>query len=125
MFLFRKTDILKVEGVIGCIKKFKERKARYKPEMALLVKTTNGIEAKSLQISKPKLRIEDNYNDDFIEIHNTIIKRLSRKNDKGLVLLHGKPGTGKTSYIRYLISKLKKDVIFLRQIWPGLLQILT
>jgi ATP-dependent 26S proteasome regulatory subunit len=29
------------------------------------------------------------------------------------VLLHGKPGTGKTSYIRYLIGSLKKKVIFL------------
>ena len=28
-------------------------------------------------------------------------------------MLHGKPGTGKTSYIRYLIASVKKDVIFL------------
>ena len=112
-FLFRKTDILKVETIISEIKKFKVRKAKYKPEMSLLVNTIHGIDAKSLQISKPNLKIEDNYNDDFKEIHQTIIKRLSRKNDKGLVLLHGKPGTGKTSYIRYLISTLKKDVIFL------------
>jgi len=59
------------------------------------------------------MNIEDNYNDDFKEIHKTIIKRLTTKNDKGLVLLHGKPGTGKTSYIRYLASLVKKDVIFL------------
>jgi hypothetical protein len=112
-FLFRKTDISKVEAVINEIKNFKERKARRKPEISLLVNTKYGIEAKSMQILKPKLCIEDNYNDDFKEIHQTIIKRLSKKNDKGLVLLHGKPGTGKTSYIRYLISTLKKDVIFL------------
>jgi len=30
-----------------------------------------------------------------------------------LVLLHGTPGTGKTSYIRYLTSQVKKEVIFL------------
>ena len=78
-----------------------------------MVNTQHGIDTKSLQISKPKLSIEDNYNDDFREIHQTIFKRLSMKNDKGLVLLHGKPGTGKTSYIRYLISSLKKNVIFL------------
>jgi ATP-dependent 26S proteasome regulatory subunit len=46
-------------------------------------------------------------------ISKRFIKRLSKKNDKGLVLLHGKPGTGKTSYIRYLISTLRKNVIFL------------
>ena len=95
------------------MKKFRERREKRKPEISLLVNTKIGMVTKSLEITKPRLNIEDNYNDDFAEIHQTIIKRLSKKNDKGLVLLHGKPGTGKTSYIRYLISSLKKDVIFL------------
>ena len=38
--------------------------------------------------------------------------RLSQKNDKGIVLLHGLPGTGKTTYLRYLIGKIKKRVLF-------------
>ena len=88
-------------------------KAKHKPEMSLLVNTKHGIETKSFLISKPKLSIDDNYNDDFKEIHQTIMKRLSKKNDKGLVLLHGRPGTGKTSYVRHLISSINKDVIFL------------
>lgn len=112
-FLFRKTDIGKVESVINGMKKFRERREKRKPEISLLVNTKIGMVTKSLEITKPRLNIGDNYNDDFAEIHQTIIKRLSKKNDKGLVLLHGKPGTGKTSYIRYLISSLKKDVIFL------------
>lgn len=112
-FLFRKTDVVKVEAIIYGIQKYREKKLRKKPEMALLVSSRYGIDTKALQISKPKLCIEDNYNDDFKEIHQTILKRLSRKNDKGLVLLHGKSGTGKTSYIRYLISCLRKNVIFL------------
>jgi len=111
-FLFRKTDLKKIELIIARIKRFK-RKIRRKPELSLLVITRSGIDTKSLKITKPRLHIEDNYNDDFKEIHQTILKRLTRKNDKGLVLLHGKPGTGKTSYIRYLISSVKKDVIFL------------
>lgn len=112
-FLFRATEIDKVESVINGIQKFKARKANRSPEISLLVNTMHGIDTKSLKISKPKLNIEDNYNNDFKEIHQIILKRLSKKNDKGLVLLHGKPGTGKTSYIRHLISLLKKDVIFL------------
>jgi hypothetical protein len=103
----------KVEGIISEIRKFKIRKSKCKPEISLLMVTRNGIETKSLTITKPKLSIEDNYNNDFGEIHQTIMKRLSRNNDKGLVLLHGKPGTGKTSYIRYLITSLRKNVIFL------------
>ena len=113
-FLFRKTDILRIESIISSIKKFRKReRTRQKPEISLLVNGRMGITTKSMEIAKPRLSIEDNYNSDFPEIHQTILKRLSKKNDKGLVLLHGKPGTGKTSYIRYLISSLKKNVIFL------------
>jgi predicted AAA+ superfamily ATPase len=112
-FLFRKTEIAKVEQIINGIKKFRIKKARRKPEISLLVSTKRGMDTKSLSISKPRLKLEDNYNDDFKAVHQVIMKRLSRKNDKGHVLLHGKPGTGKTSYIRYLISSLRKNVIFL------------
>jgi hypothetical protein len=111
--LFKQTRISKVQEIICTLRKFKARKQRRKPEISLLISTMRGIDTKGLEISKPKLKIEDNYNDDFKEIHETILKRLLKKNDKGLVLLHGKAGTGKTSYIRYLISSLKKDIIFL------------
>ena len=40
-----------------------------------------------------------------------------------LGLLHGKPGIGKTPYIRYLISLLK-DVIFLPPTWPVITNLL-
>jgi SpoVK/Ycf46/Vps4 family AAA+-type ATPase len=83
-----------------------------------------------MKITRPKLSVEDNYNDDFAPVHQTILSRLHKKNDKGLVLLHGKPGTGKTSYIRYLITKIKKPVIFLPPNMaasitdPGLMEVL-
>jgi hypothetical protein len=112
-FLFQHTEIRKVEDVIQGIRKFRERKARRKPEIALLVNSRFGLDAKELEIIKPKINIEENYNDDFLEVHKTILKRLSKKNDKGIVLLHGNNGTGKTYYIRYLISKINKKVIFL------------
>ncbi|RZJ77805.1 MAG: AAA family ATPase, partial [Chryseobacterium sp.] len=112
-FLFRDTASKRIEGLVGQIKKFKHKKSRCKPMMSLLVMTKNGIDVKPLKINRTKLNIEDNYNDDFEEIHHTIMRRLSKKNDKGLVLLHGKPGTGKTSYIRFLIAELKKEVVFL------------
>lgn len=130
-FLFRNTALSKIEEVIAAIHKFKKRKEKRKPEISLLMNTADGIRTKSFQITKPRLSIDDNYNDDFKEIHKIILKRLSKKNDKGLVLLHGKPGTGKTSYIRSLIASLKKNVIFLPPDMadaitnPGLLSVLT
>lgn len=112
-FLFNKTELEVVEKIISSLIKFKKRKKRKTPEIKLLVNSQSGIQLKSLEISKPKLNIADNYNDDFLDVHKIIHQRLSLKNDKGLVLLHGKPGTGKTSYIRYLIASLKKEVVFL------------
>lgn len=112
-FLFRETNIEKVEKVVNEIKRFRQRVSTKKSEISLLFSERNRIETKTMIITKPKLNIEDNYNDDFAKIHQTIIRRLSKINDKGLVLLHGRPGTGKTSYIRYLISSIKKNVIFL------------
>ncbi|WP_190300489.1 AAA family ATPase [Rufibacter hautae] len=112
-FLFRKTAITKIEEIIKGIRKFRKRKERRKPEISVLVQSSKGIVSKTLKVLKPKLNIEDNYNSDFKDVHQTILKRLSKNNDKGIVLLHGKPGTGKTSYIRYLVSSLKKNVIFL------------
>lgn len=112
-FLFRKTEVSKIEKIIVSVQKFKIKKQRNKPVISLLVNSMMGIEATPFKVTKPKLNIEDNYNDDFKDIHKVILKRLSKMNDKGLVLLHGKPGTGKTSYIRFLIRSLKKDVIFL------------
>lgn len=111
-FLFKKTPLSKVEEIISHFNKFKEKEKRT-PKLSLLINTSKGINTKSMEITKPRLNIEDNYNNDFKEIHKTILKRLSKKNDKGLVLLHGKPGTGKTSYIRFLTASLKKKVIFL------------
>ena len=112
-FLYRKTDCNLVNRIVNEVKKFKKWKTHKKPKIELLVTNSSGLTTKTMNISKPKLSIEDNYNDDFLPVHQTILSRLRKKNDKGLVLLHGKPGTGKTSYIRYLIAKTRKSVIFL------------
>jgi broad-specificity NMP kinase len=64
------------------------------------------------QISIPKtFDLELNYGEDFIEINNKIKDSLN-KHSAGLYMFHGPPGTGKTTYIKYLASSLQKDVIF-------------
>jgi ATP-dependent 26S proteasome regulatory subunit len=50
-------------------------------------------------------------------------ERLNTDNDKGIILLHGDPGTGKTTYIKYLTSLIKKkEVLFVP---PSMIEILS
>lgn len=121
-FLFNEEQTEKAALIIAEIITFKRKENKKAQEINLLLNGSYGIETSALKISKPKLKIQENYNDDFLEIHQTIYNRLKKNNDKGLILLHGKPGTGKTSYIRYLIASVKKKIIFLP---PNMANILT
>jgi hypothetical protein len=96
---------------------YKERQRRQPFEINLIVHSSEGLELKAMEIKRTKLDIDLFYEDDFKETDAIIRQRLNKKNDKGIVLLHGLPGTGKTTYLRYLIGKIKKRVLFLS---PGI-----
>ena len=81
-------------------------------EINLITKGDYGLELTKMDVKRTKLDLNLFYEDDFGAIHDTIIKRLNKKDDKGIVLLHGIPGTGKTTYLRYLVGKIKKKVLF-------------
>lgn len=73
------------------------------------VEPTGELYVKDFSLDK-KFKISDlnvHYGDDFKIFHNGLFKRL-KTDKKGLVLLHGVPGTGKTFYIRYLLQQLSK-----------------
>jgi len=55
--------------------------------------------------------LELNYGKEFKKVNDKIIESLN-DNHSGLYMFHGPPGTGKSTYIKYLASVLKKDVIF-------------
>jgi hypothetical protein len=92
---------------------FKERQRRQPLEINLIVQSGSRLELKAMEIKRTKLDLDLFYDDDFKETDNIIRQRLNKNNDKGIVLLHGLPGTGKTTYLRYLIGKIKKRVMFL------------
>jgi len=102
-----------VTDVTELVNRFKERQRRQPLEINLVVQARNRLELKAMEIKRTKLDLDLFYEDDFKEPEALIRKRLSQKNDKGIVLLHGLPGTGKTTYLRYLIGKIKKRVLFL------------
>lgn len=82
----------------------------FKPQIRWVLRNSRGnIETKYMEIT-PKGNIDENYNDDFKPI-NDKINKLIHQDDSCIMILHGKPGTGKTSYIRDLIGT-NSDVKF-------------
>jgi hypothetical protein len=82
--------------------------------IALVIQTNRGYDTTTFELPKQKLDIELGYGKSFKPIHEKIIHKLNEKKSKGLVLLHGTPGTGKTHYLKYLASKIKnKRVLFI------------
>jgi hypothetical protein len=99
--------------LLGIIKTYKLPKV-VKNKIYVVFRSQHGFQKKPFDVKKKnKIDIQDNYNDDFPDISNEIIQKLNNTKKTGLVILHGEPGTGKTTYIRYLASKIKRDIIFI------------
>lgn len=72
----------------------------------------DGFSTNTLLIKTVDLNVKENYNDDLPD--DKIKEFLQADSESGLLILHGKPGTGKTTYIRNLIRELSdKDFLIL------------
>lgn len=58
--------------------------------------------------------LDMNYGKKFVVVHNDIMNKLTKDNS-GMILLYGDPGTGKTFYLRHLIKVMSvhKNIIFI------------
>lgn len=86
-----------------------------KGKIHLLKSTSYGFETEAFELSKPTIDLDLNYGKDFGKLHKNIVDTVRGNNDNKakLVLLHGLPGTGKTTYLKYLAHELGKKVLFL------------
>ena len=100
------------EELLAKFKLHKSKESEDEFNIHIITIDQGSLDLKQLEIKPAKLDVELFYNDDFKEVDAVIKERLSKDNDKGIVLLHGLPGTGKTTYLRHLIGSLTKKVLF-------------
>lgn len=112
--LFYKKDcntIVKKE-YIKFLSDFIHNKSPEKKKFYMLVKDKRELLLQSFPVSNSEIDIENNYNEDLGLVHSKIQDFLTDEKRNGLVLLHGKPGTGKTNYLRHIISTTSQKIIF-------------
>lgn len=93
-----------VEELTSELKKF-YKKRPLPPNNVYTVAYENGFYLNKLPTKDfSNLDILMNYNDDFVAENESIKKFVEADDDSGLLILHGSKGTGKSTYIRHLIS---------------------
>lgn len=96
-----------VEFVVNSREKYKTYVEEIKDKTFYTISAgQHGFELEDLdiKIAHTDEIIQSNYNDDFSKA-DLKIKTCIDDDNKGLILLHGIPGSGKTSYIKHLITR--------------------
>lgn len=79
-----------------------EKKDEKKSEIGIMTRTPSGYTTKYVDFDKMDIDIEKTYNDD-IPIDR--IDKFITDDASGLALFYGEPGTGKSTFIKYLVQK--------------------
>jgi hypothetical protein len=77
-----------------------------------IILTQWGLEIEPISTSIETDGIDEYYNSETFKSTNKLIKSI-KKSDKGLSILYGDRGMGKTSIVNYISSKLDRIVIFI------------
>lgn len=104
-------DFENIKDEVEKIKKYKNE-PKLISKIHIITKNHYGFGLKEFPISKVKVDIRLNYGEEFEEKNKFILKSLKDNNKSGIIMLDGLPGTGKSTYIKYLTNKVDKKFIF-------------
>ncbi len=92
--------------------KYLEQYASIEAKISILMKENDDLRFKKHKIKPLPINLKTMYNTDFLPVHKKILHDLTNTN-KGVVMLHGISGSGKTNYLKWLTSQVPdKDFIF-------------
>jgi hypothetical protein len=96
------------------VSRLRKNEEREEKSFSMIVRDEYAnFELHDFSLKAEKVELGLYYNDDLLEIHPEIVGFLNDKDASGLVLLHGLPGTGKTSYLRHLIRETNAHFIYI------------
>ncbi|MCC6762608.1 MAG: AAA family ATPase [Chitinophagaceae bacterium] len=81
--------------------------------LQIIVSKRDGLGLEELTVPKLSFSLQRNYQPEATQLFNMLRSKLRQPATSGLVLLHGAPGTGKTSFIQYLLARQPRKVLAL------------
>lgn len=92
-----------------------------KASINIVLKTMSGFIFKDYEVKPLEIDLKKHYNDDFYPKHEQLLKDL-KEGGKGIVMLHGSSGSGKTNYLKYLTKEVSnKKFVFVPSTMIGYL----
>lgn len=113
--IYKNEFVEKVNEILSCIDKFQIDINHEDANQRINTLTIgqNGLEIESISLLKADYdNIEFYYNDNVMKKSNKLIKSI-KENSKGLSLIYGQRGCGKTTLVNYISSMIDKIVIYI------------
>lgn len=89
------TTVDNLEKLVPYVFDEKFIKNKKKSNINLLKNISGHLDVEQFDLDIEDIDIELNYGKSFLKTHQSIISKLNQENGKGIILLHGEPGTGK------------------------------
>lgn len=85
---------------------------RLEKSFKLITRNVHGLHLHDGPIPVCNIDLGLNYGDDFLA-KDVLVEEFIASNESGIILFHGEPGTGKSFYLKHLVQKSQRDIIFL------------